>query len=457
MQVSFVKSFTSSRTEGRVPQEFDVVVAGGGPGGATAAFHLASRGKKVLVLDKARFPREKVCGDGLTPRAVKALHLMGIDTNGPEWARSEGLRIVGAGHTLELPWPELNAWPGYALVRTRTDFDQLLLDRARDAGAAVRESTEVVGPILDEAGVVIGVEARAILEEDETQPSLFDGAAPTRKKGRRKGEIERILAPVVIACDGVAGRFGQALGIQRVEQRPMGVAVRTYFESPRTHDTYLESYLELRSDGDLLPGYGWIFPTPDGLVNVGLGLLSTSKHFQQVDYRALLSNWVRELPAEWKLTPETQTTSIRGAGLPMGFNRTALAKPGLMLVGDAAGAVNPFNGEGIAYAMETGELAAGAAIEALAVGDPRRLKVYPDRLREAYEGYFILGRAFVKLIGEPKVMRFLTVHGLKRRQLMAFALKVLANLSEPRGGDAHDRLVNAMVRVAPSINTVVRV
>lgn len=440
-----------------MPQEFDVIVAGGGPGGATAAFHLASRGKRVLVLDKARFPREKVCGDGLTPRAVKALHLMGIDTNGPEWARSEGLRIKGAGHTLELPWPELNSWPGYALVRTRTDFDQLLLDRARDAGASVRESTEVVGPITDEHGVVTGVEARAILEADDAQPSLFDEAVPDRKRGRIKGDLERIAAPIVIASDGVAGRFAQALGVQRLERRPMGVAVRTYFESPRTHDTYLESYLELQHGSDLLPGYGWIFPTPDGLVNVGLGLLSTSKHFQQVDYRSLLTDWVSALPVDWKLTPETMTTPIRGAGLPMGFNRTALAKPGLMLVGDAAGAVNPFNGEGIAYAMETAEIAAGAAIEALAVGDPRRLKVYPERLRDAYEGYFILGRAFVKLIGEPKVMRFLTVHGLKRRQLMAFALKVLANLSEPRGGDAHDRVLNAMVRMSPTINTVVGV
>jgi menaquinone-9 beta-reductase len=450
-----VKPFTSP-IEGSVPQDFEVIVAGGGPAGATAAFHLASRGKRVLVLDKSSFPREKVCGDGLTPRAVKALHLMGIDTNGPEWARSEGLRIKGAGHTLELPWPQLDSWPGYALVRTRTDFDSILLDRAREAGAVVRESTEVVGPITDENGVVIGVEARRILEDDD-QPSLFEAAESGRKKGRRKGEIERINAPVVIASDGVAGRFGQALGVQRVEQRPMGVAVRTYYESPRTHDTYLESYLELKHGSDLLPGYGWIFPTPDGLVNVGLGLLSTSKHFQQVDYRSLLSNWVSDLPAEWKMTPETMTAPIRGAGLPMGFNRTALAKPGLMLVGDAAGAVNPFNGEGIAYAMETGELAAGAAIEALAVGDSRRLKVYPQRLMEAYEGYFILGRAFVKLIGEPRVMRFLTVHGLKRKNLMSFALKVLANLSDPRGGDASDRLLNAMVRIAPSVNTVVGV
>lgn len=447
-----MKPFTS---EGRVIREVDVIIAGGGPGGATAAYHLAIRGKRVLVIEKSAFPREKVCGDGLTPRAVKALHHMGIDTSGPEWARADGLRIIGAGHVLELPWPELNGWPGYALVRSRLDFDELLLRHAEKAGAQVWTETEVVEPIVDADGVVVGVRCRSVRAANDDQPNLFEGE--TAKKGRVRGEIQEVRAPIVIASDGVANRFGQALGIRRLERRPMGVAVRAYYESPRATDTYLESYLELRRGNDLLPGYGWIFPTPDGTVNIGLGLLNSSQHFQQVDYRQLLTDWVGELPADWEINADTQIGPIRGAGLPMGFNRTALAKPGLMLVGDAAGAVNPFNGEGIAYAMETGELAAGAAIEALAAGSPHALRVYPDRLHEAYEGYFILGRAFVKLIGEPRVMRFLTQHGLKRRELMRFAFKVLANLSEPRRGDAHDRLFNAMVRVAPTINKVVGV
>lgn len=437
-----------------VIREVDVIVAGGGPGGATAAYHLAIRGKRVLVIEKSAFPREKVCGDGLTPRAVKALHHMGLDTSGPGWARADGLRIIGAGHVLELPWPELDSWPGYALVRSRLDLDELLLGHAEKAGASVWTETEVVDPILDADGVVVGVTCRSVRGPEDDQPSLFDGPS---KRGRTKGEIMEVRAPIVIAADGVANRFGQALGVRRIVRRPMGVAVRTYYRSPRAKDNYLESYLELRSGSDLLPGYGWIFPTPDGTVNIGLGLLNSSQHFQRVDYRKLLTDWVAELPPEWEISPETQISPIRGAGLPMGFNRTALAKPGLMLIGDAAGAVNPFNGEGIAYAMETGEIAAGAAIEALAAGSPHALRVYPDRLREAYEGYFILGRAFVKLIGEPRVMRFLTQHGLKRPDLMRFAFKVLANLSEPRRGDAHDRIFNAMVKLAPAANKVVGV
>jgi geranylgeranyl reductase family protein len=413
-----------------VTDRFDVAIVGGGPAGSTAAYHLAARGRRVVVIDKARFPREKVCGDGLTPRAVRALHEMGVATDGPAWARADGLRIIGGGVTLELPWPDLNAWPDEGLVQTRLDFDSLLLDHARKAGAEVWEETEVTGPLLDDAGVVTGV---------------------SYKNGDR-GEVR---APIVIAGDGVANRFGIPLGIHRIDSRPMGVAVRTYFHSPRWNDNYLESYLELWAGEDLLPGYGWIFPVPDGTVNVGLGLLNTSKHFQTVDYKKLLWDWVAGLPPEWGLTRENQVGKIRGGSLPMGFNRTPLARPGLMLVGDAAGAVNPFNGEGIAYAMETAAIAAQVADDALRAGDPRALRAYPERLRDAYEGYFILGRTFVKLIGHAPVMAALTKHGLKREWLMRFAFKILANLTEPRDGSASDRLINAMVRNAPAIDRMV--
>ncbi|MCA1830640.1 MAG: FAD-dependent oxidoreductase, partial [Actinobacteria bacterium] len=299
----------------------------------------------------------------------------------------------------------------------------------RKAGAEVWEETEVTGPLVDPGGVVTGV---------------------TYQNGDR-GSVE---AATVIASDGVAGRFGLALGGKRLDARPMGVAVRTYFRSPRWRDDFLESYLELRAGDDLLPGYGWIFPVADGTVNVGLGLLNTSEHFGRVDYKKLLRDWVAGLPSEWEFTPENQVGKIRGAGLPMAFNRAPLARPGVMFVGDAAGAVNPFNGEGIAYAMETAAIAASVAGDA--GGDPRALRAYPERLRDEYEGYFILGRLFVRAIGDPRVMRFLTVHGMKREWLMRFAFKILANLTEPRAGDASDRMINALVRLAPALDAVVR-
>ena len=412
---------------------FDAVIVGGGPGGATAAYWLARAGRKVLVVDKATFPREKVCGDGLTPRAVRCLEDIGLKTEGPEWSRVDGLRIVGSGLVLDLPWPALHSMPAYGLVRTRFDFDSALLAHAKEHGATVWEGTSVEAPLTDRAGIVTGVEVA------------------------RNGDRARIEAPVVIAADGAASRFAMTLGGRRLEGRPMGVAARTYYRSPRAHElTYFESYLELWRGDDLLPGYGWIFPLPDGTVNVGLGMLSTSRHFQQYDYRRLLEEWVAGLPPEWGFTPENRVGKPRGGPLPMGFNRTPLARPGMLVVGDAAGVVNPFNGEGIAYAMETAKIAAGVADEALTRGDPRALRLYLDRLNDAYEGYFIMGRVFTRILGRDGVMGALTKYALPNRTLMQFAFRILGNLTDPRDGDAYDRIINGLARIAPGLRRAVK-
>jgi geranylgeranyl reductase family protein len=412
----------------------DVLVVGAGPAGSAAAYALAQAGLDVLLLEKTEFPREKVCGDGLTPRAVKSLVDMGIDTSAANgFIRNRGLRIIGGGMRLELPWPELATYPDYGLVRPRLDFDDLLATQAQKAGARLQTGTNVTGPVLDAAGRVVGVIAKVGPEKVET----------------------RFHAPLVIAADGVSARLALALGIAKRDDRPMGVAVRRYYTSPRTNDDMLESWLELRAEnGDLLPGYGWVFGVGDGTSNVGLGLLNTTKAWQDTDYRKLLSSWVGGMPEEWQFTEEFATGPIRGAALPMGFNRQPHYTRGVMLIGDAAGAVNPFNGEGIAYAMESGLLAAEVAVQALArpAGPAREkaLQAYPAAMKATYGGYYTLGRVFVQLIGNPKVMQLATRHGLPHPLLMKFTLKLLANLTDPRGGDALDRVINGLTKVAPA-------
>jgi flavin-dependent dehydrogenase len=238
----------------------------------------------------------------------------------------------------------------------------------------------------------------------------------------------------------------------------MGVAVRTYFTSPRHDDDYLESWLELwdrrKGRNTLMPGYGWIFGMGDGTSNVGLGLLNTTSSFGEIDYRELLKSWCANMPEEWGYTPENMTEPIRGAALPMAFNRQPHYTRGLLLVGDAGGMVNPFNGEGIAYAMESGRIAAEVAVQAharrTAEGRERALQAYPRVLKDVYGGYYTLGRAFVKLIGNPAVMRVATQRGLTHPMLMKFVLKLLANLTDPQGGDAMDRIINGLAKVAPN-------
>jgi flavin-dependent dehydrogenase len=258
----------------------------------------------------------------------------------------------------------------------------------------------------------------------------------------------------VIAADGNSSRLALAMGLPRRDDRPLGVAVRTYFTNPRHDDDYLESWLELWDGDRLLPGYGWIFGMGDGTSNVGLGLLNTSAAFQHTDYRALLRRWLAGMPAQWGLTEDNRTEPVRGAALPMGFNRTPHYARGMLLAGDAGGLVNPFNGEGIAYAMESGEIAARVITQALArrspAGAERVLHGYPQALREAYGGYYTLGRKFVGAIGHPWVMKLATRHGLPRPVLMRFTLKLLANLTDSRGGDVSDRLINALSKLTPA-------
>lgn len=417
----------------------DVVVVGAGPGGSATAYHLAQAGLSVALLEKTTFPREKVCGDGLTPRAVKQMISMGIDTSeSAGWIHSKGLRIVGGGHTLELPWPELSSFPDYSLVSPRSHFDEVLAMQAAKAGADLRQSTHVTGPLFDErTGALIGVSARAVDE-----------------KGRKTGPEQRFLAPLVVAADGNSSRLSLSMGRQKRDDRPMGVAVRTYYTSPRSNDDWLESWLELWDGDSLLPGYGWIFGVGDGTVNVGLGILNTSDAFQNVDYRELLTRWLDQTPQEWGFRTENMTQPVRGAALPMGFNRQPAYGRGLLLVGDAGGMVNPFNGEGIAYAMESGALAADYIAQALArptiASREQTLYGYQQALQDSYGGYYTLGRYFVSLIGHPEVMRLATKYGLPRRRLMRFTLKLLANLTDPRGGDASDRIINALSKVTPT-------
>ncbi|MFV0425565.1 MAG: geranylgeranyl reductase family protein [Beutenbergiaceae bacterium] len=425
----------------------DVIVVGAGPAGAAAAHYLAAAGRSVLLLEKATFPRDKVCGDGLTPRAVSELVRMGVPMPAEDgWMRNRGLRVIGGGHTLELPWPEIDKYPSYGLTKARMSLDATLAFHARATGAKLMEGMNVTGPVMDDrTGRIVGVSVRQV-----------------DTRGRRiatdSGSQQILRAPLVIAADGVSARLATAMGIAKRDDRPMGVAVRTYFNSPRHDDEWMESQLELwegeRGKSALLPGYGWIFPLGDGTVNVGLGSVSSNAKATQLDYRALLAAWMKNAPADWEFTPENQIGPVRGAALPMAFNRKPIYRRALMLVGDSGGMVSPFNGEGIAYAIQAGRVAADVITQAMArpdaSGRERALATYPARMAEEIGGYFQLGRTFVKIIERPEVMRICTKYGLPRKHLMNFVLKLLSDSYDTRGGDLSDRLITALTKIAPA-------
>jgi menaquinone-9 beta-reductase len=412
----------------------DVIVVGAGPAGSTAATHLARAGLDVLVLEKAVFPREKVCGDGLTPRAVKQLVDLGIDTREEAgWLHNKGLRVLGGGRSVELPWPELTSFPPYGLVRRRHDFDRMLADHARAAGARIEEETAVSGARTDKTGRVVGVDAR---RGPEREPVSYS-------------------APLVVACDGVGARTAISHGIAKRDDRPLGVAVRRYYTSPRSHDDFLETHLELWDGHQLLPGYGWVFGMGDGTANVGLGILDRSNATGS-NYRTMLRAWCDSLPPEWGLTEENAVNDIGGAALPMGFNRTPVYADGLLLVGDAGGMVNSFNGEGIAYAMQSAALAAEAVVAARARPEgparDRALEGYPAAVRAELASYYRLGNRFAHALRHPWLVQYTARHGLPRQALMRFLLKLLANLHDRRDGDVSDRLLELLLRLTPPLS-----
>jgi geranylgeranyl reductase family protein len=405
--------------------ETDVLIVGAGPGGSTAAYHLARHGVDVTVLEKASFPREKVCGDGLTPRAITSLNRMGIDTDDPRFERHAGLRIYARRTTLELPWPSLEDYPGYGLTMTRDSFDELLARTAEKAGATLLERNEALSPVTD-GDWVTGARVHRLDEGDEVE----------------------IRARFTIAADGSASRFGSQVGVRRDPAKPLGIAARRYYRVDRHPGPWLEVWMDLWDGDAIMPGYGWLFALADGSVNLGAGLLNTFKNFKDVSAQRVFDAFWQMLPEEWNINEGTAEGRVLSGPLPMGGSRVPAAVPGLLLVGDAAGMVNPFNGEGIAYAMENGELAAELISEALVKDRPGLAQLYPAILRERYARYYRIGTNFVRAIGHPNVMRVLTDYGLPQAWLMRFALRVMGNLTDGRKGDAQDKLMWSLERLA---------
>jgi geranylgeranyl reductase family protein len=388
---------------------FDVVVVGGGPAGASAAYWLAEAGHDVVVVEKKRFPREKTCGDGLTPRAVRQLNEMGLADRLEEYHRFVGLRSMAHGLTLELEWPSHADYPAYGYVVTRRNLDEMVADQAVKAGATLWPATEATEPLV-ENGLVVG----AVVKRKET------------------GTTEALRGRYLLVADGANSRFGRALGTARSRRYPLGMAIRGYFRSPRHDEPWIESHLDLRDrKGDALPGYGWIFPVGDGTVNVGVGLLSTFKGWKSVNTSHLMDAFAAMAPPTWDIRPETAVGPPTGGRLPMGGSVHPSAGPTWLVAGDASGAINPFNGEGIAYAYETGRMAAEALDMALRTDDGLALARYPEQLDEVYGLYFRVARLFVRAIGNPAAMAELTKIGMHSKTLMEWVLRIMSNLLRP--------------------------
>lgn len=406
-----------------------VLVIGGGPAGSAAAFWMARQGLDVTLVEKKKYPRDKTCGDGLTPRAILQLEDIGFDFDVPEFHRITGLRsYAGDDLMIEMPWPEHSRFPDWGGVIRRRDLDEQVARLAAKEGVQVWEKTTAT-------------------------PVIEDGRL--RSVALANGDGERRLTPnITVIADGSMNRFGRELGTERRRDYPLGMAARGYFSSPRSDDPFLESQLDLRdAEGHTMPGYGWVFPLGDGTVNVGVGLLSTFRHWKDVNTTRMMRDYVATAPDYWGLSEESRLSKPMGGKLTMSFSKGPLVGDNWLTVGDAAGAINPWNGEGISYAYETGRIAAGYVSEALGADDLGLLRRYPRRLEDEYGLYYRMARIFVKLIGYPSVMRTLAHTGLRNRTLMEWTLKVMANLLDEDDKHMGERAYDALASVVRGLPT----
>ena len=394
--------------------DFDVVIVGAGPSGSACAYWLARAGWSVCVVEKKTFPREKTCGDGLTPRSVHQLAQMGLEPALAAHAhRYQGLRAFGFGASLELAWPEHPVFPNYGYTITRFSLDGLVAEHAQEHGAVL----------------LTGVEAVDLLEPDPALEDRLVGATGVIVSERASGRVGEVRGRYLVVADGQNSRLGRELGVQRNRSWPMGMALRGYYTSERHDEPWIDSHLDIRDPaGEVVPGYGWIFPLGDGRVNVGVGLLSTGGAWKGVNTTKLQDYFVAQVANAWGLSDETRCGPPTGGRLPMGLSIGPRFGPNTLTIGDAASMVNPFNGEGIAYGYESGRLAASVLAEALLNEDPRLLERYEGLLEAAYGDYFKVARAFVRLISQPAILAACVGVGLRVEPVMRELLAIMANL-----------------------------
>jgi len=390
----------------------DLLVVGAGPAGSASAAWSARAGIDTVLLDAAEFPRDKPCGDGLTPRAIAELDALGLAPWLEGRARNRGLRAAGFGQLLYLPWPGGNL-PDYGGAAPRLELDHAIRQVALDAGAQPLDGVRAVDVERDARGRVTAV---------------------TVKKGN---STDTIRCRRLVVADGARSQLGRALGREWHRDTAYGVAARGYIKSGRSDDEWISSHLELRDDADrILSGYGWIFPLGDGEVNIGVGTLATAKRPADINLRSLLNYYADTQRDDWELRDEVRAPW--SALLPMGGAVSGVSGPNWMLVGDAAGCVNPLNGEGIDYGLETGHLAAQLLTSR---GPSYDLStIWPGLLRERYGEAFSIARRLAGLITVPGLLASLGPIGMRSTFLMTIALRVMGNLITPEDRDATARL-----------------
>ena len=407
---------------GPLPESCEVLVVGAGPGGSAAAAYAAASGRDVVLADAATFPRDKTCGDGLTPRAVAELATLGMGDYLTDRPRIDGLHLHGWGAEQRVPWPS-GRFPAYGSAVSRVEFDDAVRAFAVARGARMAQGAKAIGVEMD--GDRIG------------SVTLQTALGPRSIRVRD-----------VIVADGVRSGLGKILGREWHRDTAYGVAARAYVSSSKADDHWMGSHLELRGPDDtLLPGYGWVFPlggAGGSLLNIGVGALATAKRPASMALRPIIEHYTNLVRDDWQITgPPLRVAS---ALLPMGGAVTGVAGRNWMLIGDAAACVNPLNGEGIDYALETARL----AVELLDADDYTTR--WRDILTSHYGLAFSAARRLADVLTVPQAVPTLGRPGIRSARLMSLVVRVMGNLVTAEDTDLVARAWRGVGRVSSTVD-----
>ena len=324
-------------------EEYDVIIVGGGPSGSSCAAFLAKTGRKVCLLDRATFPRDKTCGDGISGRSVGILTELGLMNEflsaGTEHQNMYGVTFSSpSGVTVPLPSAKTNANkdvpPG--LVCRREVFDNVLFQNAKKLSAKTMEGF-MCTDLLIENGTVIGV------------------------KGNFEGKPVELRAKVIVGADGAGGMIARKLGQNNADENHQCAAIRCYYEGVED----MSDRIELHFVKEALPGYFWVFPLPGKKANVGIGILVPEMKKQKINLQKVMFEIIEKNPLfKERFKNAKRITEVKSWLLPMGSKRMKLASNGCLLIGDAASLIDPFTGEGIGNALSSGRQAAKTINEA---------------------------------------------------------------------------------------------
>jgi menaquinone-9 beta-reductase len=387
----------------------DVLIVGAGPGGSAAALTLAKHGIPAVLVDKAVFPRDKVCGDALSGKVMRALER--LDPTLPDLLRNDARQLPSWGVTftapngrsLRVPFTRTTGTgqaPG--AIMPRYDFDTFLFDHAQRAPGII---------------TLQGATAKRFPRTAEGwEVEVIDSNGP-----------RTVHCRLVIAADGANSSFARHVAGLPMEPEHHCAGVRAYYSGVSGMDE--QGFIELIFLRELLPGYLWIFPLPDGRANVGLGMRSDVVKKRRMDLKAELARLITAHPAlKERFAHAAIHGSIQGLGLPLGSKRHPLSGDGYLLVGDAAHLIDPFTGEGISHAMISGMHAADVAAEALRAHDlsRQRLGLHDQRVWQRLGKELATSTTLQRLAQRPWLFD-LVVNKATRNPMLADTISCMFN------------------------------